>query len=245
MSSALLKRLAVVCVLLLVAWVVYVYRQVPQRPSPYAKPADDVGVVQIIAPGDSVRLGDTVAPQAAVQNFGSVQKTFLVRFSIGGGYQDTSSLTLAAGRIDTVQFKNWSAGTLGTFGVTCSTELAGDVDPANDAVHDSVVVVPMVAVAEPPGLPGVFSLDNALPNPFTGSTVIRFGVARPGPTNVSIYSTVGTLVRTLCNSVRAPAYYSLAWDSRDERGRAVGAGVYLMRMKAGDFTATRKLVVQR
>jgi hypothetical protein len=208
------------------------------------RPAADVGVVQIITPGDTVHIGDMVAPAAAVQNFGSVEQTFLVRFSVGDGYEDTASLTLAPGRIDTVQFKDWTAESLGTFSVTCSTELAGDVDPANDAVHGSVVVIPFVAVAEPPGRPGVFSLDNALPNPFTGSTVVRFGVARPGRTNVSIYSAVGTLVRTLCNSVRAPAYYSLAWDGRDERGRAVGAGVYLVRMKAGDFTATRKLVVQ-
>jgi len=209
-----------------------------------AKPAADVGVVQIVAPGDTVRFGDTVAPAAAVQNFGSVEKTFLVRFSIGDGYRDTASLTLAAGRIDTVQFKDWSPESLGTFSIACSTELAGDVDPANDAVHGSVVVVPLVAVAEPPGVPGVFSLENALPNPFTGSTVVRFGVAHPEQTNVSIYSTVGRLVRTLCNSVLVPAHYSLVWDGRDERGRAAGAGVYLMRMKAGDFTATRKLVVQ-
>jgi hypothetical protein len=209
-----------------------------------AKPPDDVGVVQIVAPGDTVTTGEVLAPRAAVQNFGSIERTFVVRFSVGDGYQDTVSLTLAAGLMDTVQFKDWNAESLGTFSVTCSTELAGDIDPANDAVHDSVAVVPFVAVAEQPGLPRVFSLENVTPNPFTGSTVVRFGIARPGQTNVSIYSAVGTLVRTLCNSVRAPAYYSLVWDGRDEMGRAVGAGVYLMRMEAGDFTATRKLVVQ-
>jgi hypothetical protein len=210
-----------------------------------AKPADDVGVVQIIAPGDTVVVGADVTPQAAVQNFGSTEKTFLVRFSVGDDYEDTASLTLAAGLTDTIRFEDWSAESLGTFSVTCSTELAGDADPANDAVHNSVAVVSLVGVAEQPGLPGVFSLDNVMPNPFTGSTAVRFGVAHPGQTSVNIYSAAGTLVRTLCNSVRAPAYYSLVWDGRDGRGRAVGAGVYLMRMKAGDFTATRKLVVQR
>jgi|GEM_PF-1527432 len=209
------------------------------------KPAVDVGVVQIIAPGDTNHTGDTVAPRAAVQNFGSVEQTFVVRLSIGDGYQDTVALTLAAGLIDTAQFANWIPESLGTFSVTCSTELAGDLDPANDAFRDSVVVVPLVAVAEPPGAPGVFSLHNARPNPFAGSTTVHFDVAREGQTSVSIYSAAGTLVRTLGSCVMGAARYSLAWDGRDERGRAVGAGVYLVRMKAGDFSATRKLVMQR
>ena len=210
-----------------------------------AKPADDVGVVQIVAPGDTVIVGDDVAPQAVLQNFGSTEQTFLVRFTVGDGYEDTASVTLAAGLTDTIRFEDWSAESLGTFNVTCSTELAGDADPANDAVHNTVAVVPLVGVAEQPGLPRVSSLDNVRPNPFTGSTIVRFGVARPGQTNVSIYSAAGTLVRTLCKSDLAPAYYSLAWDGRDDRRRMVGAGVYLLRMKTGDFTATRKLVMQR
>jgi len=211
-----------------------------------AKPPDDVGVVQILTPGDTVRVGDVVAPQAVVQNFGSVERTFVVRFSVGDGYQDTASLTLADGGIDTIQFKDWDAESLGTFSIACSTELAGDVDPANDAVHDSVAVLPFVAVAEQPDVPAVFSLDNPLPNPFTGSTVVRFGVARPEQTNVSIYSAAGALVRVLlAPSSLAPRTYFLKWDGRDEQGRAVGNGVYLIRMEAGDFAATRKLVLQR
>ncbi|HTW90741.1 MAG TPA: FlgD immunoglobulin-like domain containing protein [bacterium] len=210
-----------------------------------ARPPADVGAVQIVAPGDTVQSGSAVAPRAAVRNFGSAQQTFVVRFSVSDGYQDTFRLTLAAGRTDTIQFKNWSADSLGTFSIACSTELAGDVDHANDAVHGSVVVVPSLAVTEKPGLPGVFALDNALPNPFTGRTVVRFGVAHSGQTNVSIYSPAGTLVRTLCSSVLTPARYSLAWDGKDERGRAVPAGVYFCRLQAGGRSTSKRITLVR
>jgi hypothetical protein len=36
-----------------------------------------------------------------------------------------------------------------------------------------------------------------------------------------------------------------AWDGNDLRGRKVSTGVYLVRLEAGEFTSTRKLVVQR
>jgi hypothetical protein len=209
-----------------------------------ARLAADVGVVQRLAPAESVYFGDTTAPRAVVQNFGSAEQTFVVRFSVGDGYEDADSLTLAPGQSDTIRFEDWSPESLGTFSVTCSTELVGDMDPANDAVHGSVVVMPFVGVAEQPRLPRTFSLDNALPNPFTGSTVIHLGVARREQVSVGIYSAAGSLVRTLCNSSLLPAHYSLTWDGRDARGRPAGAGVYLVRVKAGDFTATRKLVMQ-
>ncbi len=210
-----------------------------------ARLAADVGVVQRLVPAESVYLGDTIAPRAVVQNFGSAEQKFVVRFSVGDGYEDTDSLTLAPGLSDTIRFEDWSPESLGTFSVTCSTELAGDMDPANDAVHGSVAVMPFVGVAEQPRLPRAFSLDNALPNPFTGSTVIRLGVARREQVNVDIYSAAGTLVRTLCNSDLVPGYHSLAWDGRDARGRPAGAGVYLVRVRVDGFTATRKLVMQR
>ncbi|MBM3330468.1 hypothetical protein FJY68_01295 [candidate division WOR-3 bacterium] len=210
-----------------------------------ARLAADVGVVQTLAPAESVYFGDTIAPRAVVQNFGSAEQTFVVRFSVGDGYGDSDSMTLAPGLTDTVEFADWTPESLGTFSVTCSTELAGDMDQANDAVHGSATVMPFVGVAEQPRLARAFSLDNALPNPFTGSTTIRFGVTRREQVCVSVYSAAGTLVRTLCNSDLVPGYHSLAWDGRDARGHAAGAGVYLMRMKTDVFTATRKLVLQR
>ena len=208
-------------------------------------PSHDVGVTKILAPGDTVDSGATVVPRAVIHNYGSSGETFDVRFAIGADYADTVSLTLAPGATDTVDFDDWDALELGTFAVTCSTMLASDTNAANDAVHDSVVVSPFTGVADQRGLPKVFSLDRVAPSPSVDRAVVRFGVPHRTPATVRIYSAAGTVVRTLCSSALAPAYYSLVWDGRDDKGCLAGAGVYLVRFEADGFAATRKLVLQR
>jgi len=209
-------------------------------------PSHDVGVTEILAPSDTVDSGATVTPQAVIHNSGSSGETFDARFAIGTDYADTVSLTLASGATDTVDFADWDPLELGTFAVTCSTMLSGDLDTANDAVHGSVVVVsPFTGVAEQPGLPRVFSLDRVAPSPSVGRAVVRFGIPRRTTVTLRIYSAAGAVVRTLCSSSLVPAYHSLVWDGRDAKGRLAGAGVYLVRFEADGFAATRKFVVQR
>ena len=205
----------------------------------------DVGAAVILAPTDSVDSGATVTPQAIVENFGTAQETFVVRFSIADGYWDTTSVTIAAGAADTIPFADWIADTVGTFGIRCSTQLAGDANPGNDRIVGSVIVLPFTGIAEHGNLPHAFALEQVSPNPFTGSTTIRFAVPRASQVNVSIYSAVGTLIRTLASSSLLPAHYSLTWNGKTDNGRAAGAGVYLLRLEAPGFTATRKLIIQR
>jgi hypothetical protein len=208
-------------------------------------PSHDVGVTRILAPTDTVDSGATVTPRAVIHNSGTSGETFDARLAIGTDYADTVSLTLASGATDTVDFEDWDALELGTFAVTCSTMLAQDTNTANDARYDSVVVSPFTGVAEQRGLPMVFSLDRVAPSPCVGRAAIRFGVPRRTPATLRIYSAAGTVVQTLCSSSLVPGYYSLVWNGRDATGRLAGAGVYLVRFEAADFTATRKLVLQR
>ena len=91
----------------------------------------------------------------------------------------------------------------------------------------------------------MFSLDRVLPNPTGGRTSVRYGLPKPTTVNLSVYSAAGTLVRTIAAGARSPGWYAVAWDGNDLHGRKVGTGVYLVRLEAGAFTSTRKLVVQR
>jgi hypothetical protein len=208
-------------------------------------PRVGVACVAILAPPDSVDSGQIVTPQAVIRNVGAAEDTFDAWFAIGAGYADTVSLTLAAGETDTVEFADWDALDLGTFAVACSTMLSGDVNAGDDAVHDSVEVVPFTGVRGHSGPLSVFSLDGVRPNPTSGWAAIRYGLPRPTEVRLSVYSTAGTLVRVVQSGLQDAGCYRVSWDGRDARGRAVGSGVYLVRMEAGGFSATSKLVVRR
>ena len=230
-------------------------RNVPQGPQPFALAAigelgeaaefHDVAATGIIAPGDSVDSGATVTPLVRVRNYGTSEETFSVRLVIGDDYSDSVQLTLAAGNVDTVSFADWDASVLGTYAVTCSTGLAGDTNPGNDAVRESVAVHLPSGIEEASGLPHVFRLDRAAPNPFGNATVINYALPRLAATRLSVYSASGALVRRLADGVLKPGFYSAAWNGTDDAGRRVPSGVYLYRLEAGTFSATGKVLLSR
>lgn len=102
---------------------------------------------------------------------------------------------------------------------------------------------------EPVGqVPEDFALLRNFPNPFNPATTIRFRVpGKPGEqlqTTVSIYNLLGQTVRTLVNSrLAAGVTHARVWDGRDDRGATVGTGVYIYRLKAGEFSQTRQMAL--
>lgn len=101
----------------------------------------DVGVRTIIAPIDSIDSGTTVTPACSVYNYGDqTASTYKVRLRVGV-YRDSATVDgHLPGTARLVEFAGWTAGARGTFVVSCSTELAGDGNPANDKKAGSVTV---------------------------------------------------------------------------------------------------------
>lgn len=83
------------------------------------------------------------------------------------------------------------------------------------------------------------------PNPFHGSTEIRFSMASPGPVSLRIYDAAGRLVRTLAEGTATAGAHGVAWDGRNEAGLKVAAGVYPYRLDAGAATSRGRLVLVR
>ncbi len=100
------------------------------------------------------------------------------------------------------------------------------------------------AVAEAEGVvPAAFALAQNFPNPFNPSTTIAFQLGLPSQVELSIYSVGGQRVRTLFSGALPAGPHSQQWDGRDERGERVASGAYLYRLSAGDFVATRQLML--
>jgi len=82
------------------------------------------------------------------------------------------------------------------------------------------------------------------PNPFRGSTNIKFNQVDNSPNTVAIYNTRGQLVRTLVSSQKmSPGEHSLSWDGKDDRDSPVAAGIYLCRLVTGQASVARRMIM--
>ena len=89
-------------------------------------------------------------------------------------------------------------------------------------------------------------LYAAYPNPLTSRTNVQFDVrSHAGPVALAVYSITGQLVRRLASGPFDRGRHVAIWDGRDERGMAVSAGVYFVRLEAGGEVRRQKVAVVR
>jgi hypothetical protein len=83
------------------------------------------------------------------------------------------------------------------------------------------------------------------PNPVTSATVIAYGIAKPGPVELSLFDVTGRRIRSLVSGSAAPGTYHVQWDGRDGGGRSVAGGVYFARLHTDAGLVQRTFVVAR
>lgn len=90
--------------------------------------------------------------------------------------------------------------------------------------------------------PVVTQLLPSAPNPFRAGTTIAFSLAAAGPARIQVYGFDGRLVRTLIDGVAPAGESRVAWDGRDNRGRDVAAGMYVVRFEATGHAISQRVV---
>jgi hypothetical protein len=97
-------------------------------------------------------------------------------------------------------------------------------------------------------IPTKFALLQNFPNPFNPETWIPFNLAADAPVTISIYDAKGQIVCTIVLGNKPAGIYATKskaayWDGKDSLGEKVSSGVYFYTLQAGEFRATRKMVV--
>ena len=97
-------------------------------------------------------------------------------------------------------------------------------------------------------VPEATALLANYPNPFNPETWIPYQLAKGSDVTVSIYAADGSVVRTLVLGHQDAGLYhnrsqAAYWDGTNELGESVASGLYFYTLTAGDFTATRRMLI--
>jgi hypothetical protein len=95
------------------------------------------------------------------------------------------------------------------------------------------------------GTPRAFGLEPAVPNPFSRETRVTCAVPRLARVQLAVYDVAGRQVRTLMDGEMQPGNHRVAWDGKDQGGRAVAGGIYYLKMMAPRFQRTRGVTILR
>ena len=99
-------------------------------------------------------------------------------------------------------------------------------------------------------VPEETALLHNYPNPFNPETWIPYQLSEPADITIRIYATSGVLVRKLSLGYQPAGIYQYRsraayWDGKNAVGESVASGIYFYTLTAGNFTATRKMLIMK
>ena len=110
------------------------------------------------------------------------------------------------------------------------------VSDALKIMYDSVTV----SIKEPVHVGLNFHLSQNYPNPFNPQTQISFSVPQKGKVIITVYNVLGQKVARLLNKDMPAGKHKVKFSAHN-----LSSGVYYYRLQAGNYTATKKMIVLR
>ncbi len=89
----------------------------------------------------------------------------------------------------------------------------------------------------------IFFISQPYPNPFMDKTQIEYNLPRISNVNIAVYNVIGARVSTLLNKRQNAGKYTITWNGRDDSGDKLPSGFYFLRLEAGEYKGTRKLLL--
>jgi hypothetical protein len=95
-----------------------------------------------------------------------------------------------------------------------------------------------VDVAEPSGVPSSYILHQNYPNPFNPTTTVKYELPKSAEVRLTVYDMLGAEVSVLVNETRNAGIHEVTFDAS-----ALSSGAYFYRLRAGEFVASKKLLL--
>ncbi|MCH8247457.1 MAG: T9SS type A sorting domain-containing protein, partial [Bacteroidetes bacterium] len=94
-------------------------------------------------------------------------------------------------------------------------------------------------------VPQSFALEQNYPNPFNPTTQIRYQLSESSHVVLEIFNSLGQRINVLVDSDQGVGWYEVTWDGRDETDQFAASGVYFYRLRAGDVSLSRPMILLR
>lgn len=220
-------------------------------------PAGDNGVLTVrlsLSQAKSLKgYGLTLQYDAAKYEFLEAREPDTNLLEAGPGQETlflTSVRTPGELHIGAMRIDGQGAGGQGTL-VEFVFKASGTPSAGDFQVSESVLVgadgaldlLSRVEIGDLRPLPDQYGLHQNMPNPFNPATAIGYQLPEAGMVRLAVYNLLGQEVRVLVNERKDAGSFAAAWDGTDALGRRVASGVYLYRIQAGDFSASRRMLL--
>jgi len=194
-------------------------------------------------PAELASFGGELVDNNVVLNWTTVSQTNnagwrMLRSVDGVSYEAVSGFIQGAGTSDALLNYNFEDQNLPS--VNKVFYVLEQVDLDGSLTRSSAVEVILGARQMP--LPTEFA-TNVYPNPFNPSTTISYDLPSDALVSIVIYDALGQEIRRLVSKQTIAGRYQIQWDSRDNRGRSVGSGVYIAQVEAGSFSHSQKTLL--
>lgn len=118
----------------------------------------------------------------------------------------------------------------------------GDFNTQGVMLHTSNVGATFVPPPEG-AIPQDYYLYPNYPNPFNPSTTIAYDIPQQEHVVVSVYSLVGQEIVTLVDKSQEAGHHRITWNGQNHTGATVSSGLYVCRLQAGPYVASRKIIL--
>jgi len=211
----------------------------------YLRPGDEVAVIDSTGwIGADGSLGPMLVGAGVVQEDGSVEITASLGFDPGEG----GAVFPGARPGSDIIFMAWDkrTGFEGRPSKDARYVLGEGVWGENNGLTlIGLIRIPQQKNPKPTTIPAELEILPNIPNPFTDSTLIRFGIPAEMEVKVAIYDLLGREIVILHDGLTIAGYHDVAWDGKDAVGRSVKSGMVFYQIRTPMKTVTEKMLLMR